>query len=377
MKIKMTLRLLFSFIPALVFPLMLILGTLSFVQPAFAKNCHFTSSTAVIVDVDLADIKQDIRLPDFIYTCELDKPLNQWYKSEDNTRNVCIRIEPVGSQIRDNYSFNLINRDHPDVKLGFSLYDRFAKSMNDERVNRYLSTNNDTALATLEYGNSVWRRYGGFTSEDWLAKGHLSSLRIQLLDIDGENSIQSGTYTGSYRVWIYQTDDSVNTNFHGFHCNDNFITSKSMLGTIDISLTIKKNCEVHSQQNINFNTQVATSLAMREHHADGSISIRCTKLTPYFIAFNQGQNNVDGVRHMKSADGKSFIPYELCIDYACNKPWKNNPIHIGQGEVAVIDKLNLYYHLYQIVLIFARIPKLPAAPSEGIYTDTVVYTITY
>lgn len=361
MKIKMTLRLLFSFIPALVFPLTLTMGTLSFVQPSFAKNCHFTSPAGISTSIDVFEREQmPIIIPTMEWTCERDIPLKSWVNTVSNH---CYRIEPVGSQIRDNYSFNLTMKDKPDIKLGFKLYDYY--------LELYLSINDsslETSRLSFNHGEEmVGRRNYKSTegSEKWASEGHMPSLEVRPL-LDGiRNLIQPGTYAGKYIVWMYQEDDVSLSKHH--NCVQKTFTSKSALGTIDLSITIKKNCLLGNKTDINFGT-MESSLAMKQPEAEGNISIRCTNGTPYSITFNQGRNSVDGKRQMKSADGKSVIPYELCADRHCKSPWTNTPIQIGQGE-PMPDAVT--------TPIYARIPKLPAAPSAGIYTDTVVYTITY
>ncbi|SDP80198.1 Spore Coat Protein U domain-containing protein [Phyllobacterium sp. OV277] len=71
---------------------------------------------------------------------------------------------------------------------------------------------------------------------------------------------------------------------------------------------------------------------------------------------------------MKSADGKNFVPYELCSDRGCKTVWTTPPIQIAQGKPT---------HDAVTTPIYAKIPKLAAAPPAGVYRDTVIYTVTY
>ncbi|SDP80211.1 spore coat U domain-containing protein [Phyllobacterium sp. OV277] len=356
MKIKIALSLLFSLIPALVFPLILALGMFSFVQPSFAKNCHLTSPLGISTSIDLfASPPTPVTIPKTYWTCERDIPLKQWTSGRTN---VCYRIEPVGSQIRDNYSFNLTMKDKPNVVLGFKL------SNSDYGFTDYVSTNNPS-LDTFGYG--ILRDLSqSLILNDEASRHHIPDLQVKLLLDGSQDLIQAGTYAGSYRVWIYQEDNYQSNT--GPSCINRSLVSKSMLGMMDISITVEKNCLLGNQTDINFGT-IASSVAMKRPEAEGNISIRCTTGTPYSIALDQGRYSVDGKqRQMKSADGKSFVAYELCADRGCNTPWTSTPIQIGQGEPMSTTKTTP---------IYARLPKLPAAPPAGVYRDTVVYTVTF
>ncbi|SDP80178.1 hypothetical protein [Phyllobacterium sp. OV277] len=278
MKIKIALSLLFSLIPALVFPLMLTLGTFSFVQPSFAKNCYLTSPAGISTSIDVFEGSlKPIVIPDMEFKCERDIPTKQW---KDDFVYFCFRIEPSATQRRDNHSFNLVMKDNTFVELGFQLQNRY-------REDEYISTN-DTSLKTYGIAPGLKNFLGGFFPEEAAAKAHLSNIELkpllkgsQFLNQagtfagyslnDNQTLLQAGTYAGSYRLWVYQLDDIYFSNSARPHgCETLNFTSRSMLGTIDISITVKKNCLLENKTDINFGA-MASSVAMNQPEAEGSI----------------------------------------------------------------------------------------------------------
>ena len=150
------------------------------------------------------------------------------------------------------------------------------------------------------------------------------------------------------------------------------VTSVAQAATVgtnfDVTLTITESCEVNTvaATDVEFGSH-AYSLATVNVTAAGSLSVNCSKGTPYTIGLNDGQN-YSGSRRM--TNGTDFVSYAL------NRPpasgavtgtsgiWDATNTHGGTGTGAV-----------QLVPVNGVVTSLNAP--AGFYSDTVVATVTY
>ncbi|MBY0530450.1 MAG: spore coat U domain-containing protein [Xanthobacteraceae bacterium] len=102
--------------------------------------------------------------------------------------------------------------------------------------------------------------------------------------------------------------------------------------------------------------------------AVGSISLTCTLSTPYVISLNGGNDGAIDPTLRKMSKGAEKITYGLYRDTARLLPWGattglNTVAGTGTGAA-------------QSLQVYGRVPS-QTTPSAGIYTDTIVVTVTY
>jgi len=138
------------------------------------------------------------------------------------------------------------------------------------------------------------------------------------------------------------------------------------IGTASFSVnaTVAANCLV-SVQNIDFGTQGVLSTNV---DATGSVTATCTPGTTYTISLGGGGANALPTAR-KMAKGSETVTYGLYKDTSRSQPWgdANTPgsTVAGTGTGSA-----------QLLTVYGRVPP-QTTPSSGIYTDTVVVTLTY
>lgn len=335
----------YTIVPGLLFTLMFGLAMISFANSSFASGCKLTSAPVINATVDvLATPPASISVPAISFTCLNDQAMTR------ANQEYCYRADPVGGQIRDNYSYYLLGP--PNSRLSFHMIgaDNADLSRNDNSLPTEgfdWSEGNGPVGTAKERNTDVWT--------------------VQIFPFSSQDNVQAGSYTGLLNFWIYQRDNDPANLIN--NCVNMPFTSKSMAGQLSFNITVVKNCLLENPVNIDFG-QVSGVAATAQPTAQGSVGIRCTTGTPYNIAIDAGQNSPDGsTRQMKSADGKSFIPYQLCKDSSCTSIFTPTaPVSVGDGGLV---------NTAATVPIFAKLSKLAAAPASGIYTDTVVATVTF
>lgn len=97
--------------------------------------------------------------------------------------------------------------------------------------------------------------------------------------------------------------------------------------------------------------------------AQSGLTLTCTNQTPYALRLDAGRNaDASGGRRMRGASG-SFITYALFRDAALSSSWDSGLSASGTG-------------LAQALAIHGRVPA-QQTPAPGLYTDTVVVSVTY
>ena len=106
-----------------------------------------------------------------------------------------------------------------------------------------------------------------------------------------------------------------------------------------------------------------TGVLSRVVTAQSGISLTCTNQTPYALRLDAGRNaDASGTRRMRGASG-GFITYGLFRDAALSSSWDSGVQASGTG-------------LVQALAVHGRVPA-QATPAPGVYSDTVVVTVTY
>lgn len=168
-----------------------------------------------------------------------------------------------------------------------------------------------------------------------------------------------GPYTSSFT--------STSTSFYYSYSSATTCTAPSgTVGTASFSVnaSVAANCLV-SVQNIDFGSQGVLSTNV---DATGSITATCTPGTTYTISLNGGTANAAPTAR-KMSKGAETVTYGLYKDTNRSQPWgdANTPGSTVAGSGTGAG---------QLLTVYGRVPP-QTTPSPGIYTDTVVVTLTY
>lgn len=340
MKIKIVLGLLF--------PLIVVLAIMAFTNSSFAKDCTIASPT-VNVSIDImAQPVAEVPVGSITWTCYRDVNI-----TSGNGANFCYRLEPTSNQqSRDDNSFYLTMAGNPTARLGFKIW--------SPQFGPILSKN-DNSLPTVGF---AWAPVAGLAGTS-LSYG-AGPYQLAFLPLGSQDQVAAGTYTGTFNFIIYQQDNYSGPPIN--NCANQASTSISNAGTINLTVTVQKNCLLEGLSDVDFGRMGGADAMKQPVSSTGSLSIRCTSKLPYFVKLDNGLNSVSGQRRMKSTDGKSFIPYKLCLDVGCNTPWATDPLPVGAGNMV---------NLPQKVPVYGKLTPLTVMPSAGTYQDTVVATVTF
>lgn len=135
--------------------------------------------------------------------------------------------------------------------------------------------------------------------------------------------------------------------------------------TFNVTITIQDTCDVDAAAatNVEFGGVASTAVDVQ---AAGSLSVRCTPLTPYDIALNAGQNGAD-VNDRAMINGAIEVPYQLYQDIARNNVWGETlgvDTFVGTGDGNI-----------QVIPVYGEVPS--ANFPAGSYADVVTATIIY
>jgi spore coat protein U-like protein len=134
--------------------------------------------------------------------------------------------------------------------------------------------------------------------------------------------------------------------------------------TFTINATVPANCLL-AIQNIDFGSN---GILGANVDATGEVSVRCTPGTPYTVSLNGGTSGSPPTSR-KMSKGAETVTYGLYKDVARSQPWGDastpGSTVAGSGDGAAHD-----------LTVYGRVPP-QTTPSAGVYTDTVVVTVTY
>jgi spore coat protein U-like protein len=142
------------------------------------------------------------------------------------------------------------------------------------------------------------------------------------------------------------------------------ITSTTKTTTFNATATVPTTCSI-ATTDLNFGT--AGTLTV---NTDGSTTLQptCTSGTPYNIGLNGGLSGATNPTQRKMTKAAEFVLYGLYRDAARSLPFGNI---IGTNTATGTGS-----GLAQSVPVFGRIAP-QATPSPGLYSDTIVVTLTY
>jgi spore coat protein U-like protein len=140
-----------------------------------------------------------------------------------------------------------------------------------------------------------------------------------------------------------------------------------------VQITITASCTINAAT-LDFGSNPGTTLVAANIDASSTVSVTCTSGSPYSIGMDNGANASGTQRRMKT--GANFLNYNLYVDAGRTNAWTTsassstcttaNSCALGTGNGSA-----------QSVSIFGRVPSIGTAPPTGVYSDTVLMTITY
>ena len=129
--------------------------------------------------------------------------------------------------------------------------------------------------------------------------------------------------------------------------------------TFTAKITIEADCDIVSAPDLDFGTHGVLAADVDD---TSTLSVQCTKTTPYNIGLDDG---INGVRKMKL--GTSTIDYELYKDSSRSVSW---------GNAAAARKSATGDGDSQDHIIYGRVPS-QTTPAPGTYQDTVTVTVSF
>lgn len=174
----------------------------------------------------------------------------------------------------------------------------------------------------------------------------------------GQTTVVPGSYRSSFIGNATQFSYGVELIGASSNCTG-FAGSASIRPTFEVSASPSRGCTVAATP-LSFPT---TGVLSRPVTAQSALTLTCTNQTAYAVRLDTGRNaDASGVRRMRGASG-SFIAYGLFRDAALSSSWDGALQATGTG-------------LAQSQAIHGRVPPQPT-PAPGLYSDTVVVTVTY
>ena len=141
-----------------------------------------------------------------------------------------------------------------------------------------------------------------------------------------------------------------------------------------VQITITASCSINAAT-LDFGSNAGTALLSANVDASTTVSVTCTNGSPYSIGMDNGANVNVTQRRMKNG-ASNYLNYNLYTDAPRTSAWTTaassstcttaNSCALGAGTGSA-----------QSVSIYGRVPIVATAPTAGVYTDTVVMTITY
>ncbi|MCI2809590.1 Csu type fimbrial protein [Eoetvoesiella caeni] len=182
----------------------------------------------------------------------------------------------------------------------------------------------------------------------------------------GQTGLPSGTYdTGYISGWPMKIDYKAVANSTSASCANGGMSNKS--SSFYAQAVVKSDCRIDSASTMDFGT-VFQTLSQNIDSA-ATITVTCNGgmgANGYKVGLGNGTNASGTQRRMKGPGG-GYVNYELYRDAQRSSRWGNdyNTSLPGVGN-----------GLPQALTVYGRVPP-QSAPGIGLFTDTVVITISY
>lgn len=137
-------------------------------------------------------------------------------------------------------------------------------------------------------------------------------------------------------------------------------SAASTPATFGVSATVQAGCSV-AATSLNFGNYSGLLI-----NATSNVSVSCTSTTPYYVNLGNGLHSLNYYPRM--AGNGSFLSYRLYQDAARTKEWRNT--YNVDGESGTGNGLA------QPLTVYGQMPAATVG-NPGLYTDTIVVTVTY
>lgn len=189
----------------------------------------------------------------------------------------------------------------------------------------------------------------------------------------GQTSIGVGSYASNFGGVLNYQYSEVLLSLGGYPPSTCGSGSGSATGTgngtftFSVSANVASSCTAVSGTALDFGTR---GLITSNADQTSSISLTCTKRSPYNVGLNAGSNpaTAGDVTTRRMTDGSShYIGYQMYSDAGRSTVWGNTVSTNTVNGMAVGGA--------QTFTVYGRVP--PQNPRAGSYADTVTVTVTY
>lgn len=172
-----------------------------------------------------------------------------------------------------------------------------------------------------------------------------------------QQTVPAGSYSSSFTAnpfTLYRYNTAV-------ACPDG---NHNASGSFTVTATVMSSCSVTASA-LNFGSDGILSSIV---DAASTVSVLCTNGTPYVVSLNGGNANASDPTQRKMSKGAEQITYGIYRNVARSQPWgSNSAVNTAGGTGS---------GLQQNIPAYGRVPA-QATPSPGVYTDTIVVTVSY
>jgi spore coat protein U-like protein len=137
--------------------------------------------------------------------------------------------------------------------------------------------------------------------------------------------------------------------------------------------TVAANCNI-STTSMNFGS-VSSTIASNID-ASATVTARCTNTTPFSIGLDNGANASGSQRRMRLGATTNFVNYGIYTDSARSNAWKTSTATTSCTAGTSTCALGTGTGSNQSVTVYGRVPP-QTATAPGLFTDTVVVTVTF
>lgn len=148
--------------------------------------------------------------------------------------------------------------------------------------------------------------------------------------------------------------------------SQNAFAATSKTATFDVTLTVQDDCSIAANP-LDFGS---TGVLTQNIDQNASLSVTCTKGTPYTVALDAGTATGSAIsdRKMGNAAGDAFVSFNLYRDIARTQVWGNTAdtdTVAGTGDGGA-----------QTIPVYGRVPT-QNTPAAGAYSSTITATVVF
>ena len=242
---------------------------------------------------------------------------------------------------------------------------RMASGSNDVNFDLYQNSSH-----TTEWGNYTNNYLGGGNQKSFSSNssGNISNKTITVYAVlDGsQQTAVPGSYSESF------SGSTSNELQYGSTSGTCPTGSSTYQYSFTVTATVATNCNV-STSTLNFGS--SGSFITTAINSTAAISVQCTNTTPYSIGLGNGLNASGNQRRMLAAAGQ-YVSYNLYTDSGYSHAWSSTTSTTSCTAGANTCILGTGTGSNQNVTVYGQVPA-QTAPAVGIFSDTVVVTVTF